>query len=56
MVQYNSVCKSKKKNVATRLISLLFFKIPLKFFGPANFDSVWWNTALISAFAKSVYR
>ena len=37
---------ARAKNVATRLISLLFVKIPLKLFGPANFDSVRWNIAL----------
>ena len=36
----------RTKYVATRLSLLLFVKIPLKFFGPANFDSVLWNIAL----------
>ena len=36
----------RTKYVATRLTLLLFVKIPLKFFGPANFDSVLWNIAL----------
>ena len=36
----NIIMFARAKNVATRLISLLFVKIPLKLFGPANFDSV----------------
>ena len=45
---HNIIVFARAKNVATRLtcISLLFVKIPLKLFGPANFDSVRWNIAL----------
>ena len=42
----NIIVFARAKNVATRLTSLLFVKIPLKLFGPANFDLVRWNNAL----------
>ena len=42
----NIIVFARAKNVAIRLISLLFVKIALKLYGPANFDSVRWNIAL----------
>ena len=42
----NIIVFARTKNVATRLISLLFVKIPLKLFSPTNFHSVRWNIAL----------